>query len=728
MRSTVDFSRDWLFRRGDSSGAEAEGFADGSWQPLHLPHSWNATDTFVASRGYYRGPGWYRKAFELPSTVRDGRVFLDFKGAYAVAAVWVNGVPCGTYTDGFTGFRVDASAAARPGTNVVAVRVDNSHDPDILPGIETPDYNLYGGLYREAELVLTGPLHVGHHGLRVVTPEVDKGAARIVVDAEVRNCGPVARPFRAELLIEEDEGRVVAEATAEAAAEPDGASRIRLDPPLLMHPRLWSPETPELYRARLRLFEGDARRDELSVGFGIRTFEFHADDGFRLNGRSLKLRGVNRHQDYPGLGNALPERLQVRDAEILRTLGANFVRTSHYPQHPAFLDACDRLGILVYEEIASWQYVGGEAFADNAERMLRAMIARDANHPSIVLWGLLNEGRDRALFERLHRAAREADATRPTVYAENRPEEALALGTAGIPDVLGINYRLDGLDQLRREMPGIAILSSEHTNYDRAVPGDYEEEMRQMERIAADLRILEERPFVAGGALWSMHDYGTDYEPVWPVQHSGILDACRVPKEAYHYLRSRWSEEPVLHICGHWSWTGETGRSRPVFVVTNCESVELFINGRSQGIRQGERLVRYDVVYEPGTLLAVGHYNGRPYAARLDTAGPAAGVRLTARPRTVKADGRDMTEITVEISDARGTRLPHEDGEVVFSVAGPGRLRGVGGANRATVHAGIGRIILQALEDPGTITVIADYGDLSPSSLVLQAVHPDEGA
>jgi beta-galactosidase len=286
-------------------------------------------------------------------------------------------------------------------------------------------------------------------------------------------------------------------------------------------------------------------------------------------------------------------------------MGANFVRLSHYPQHPSFLDACDRLGILVYEEIASWQYIGGEMFARNAESMMREMIARDKNHPCIILWGLLNEGRSKSLFERLHRVAKECDPTRPTVYADNNPREGTQKRTVFVPDVLGINYELASLDEFRSALPGLKFVSSETTNYEHRRRGDVVQDIGQVERFRDETDIVESRDYMAGMALWSMHDYGTDYELSWPIQHSGVFDAYRLPKGGYWFLRCRWSDEPLVRIIGHWNGSGREGEAIPVLVCTNGESVELFLNGRSLGAKPGRFVSRWDVPYASGVLRAV---------------------------------------------------------------------------------------------------------------------------
>ncbi|MBN1868833.1 DUF4982 domain-containing protein [Candidatus Sumerlaeota bacterium] len=783
MRQELDFSTNWRFQIGEPEDARKEALDDSGWERVHLPHTWNAADTFTDAPGYYRGPGWYRKRLDLPEGWENKRVWIEFGAAFALAHVWLDGHPVGPkpdtpetvdlypvasaesaillstiprvappYMGGFTGFHVDATEWLRQGKNLLAVRVDNTHDPNILPGKESPDFNLYGGLYREVHLLALNPLHVARHGVTVVTPTVSERSATVRVEVVVENEGEEAADCACAVdIVDSVDGVDKKVLSLESMASIGGGREHRfvLESPEIPNPRLWSPASPHLYTARVRIESGGECVDEQLVPFGFRWFRFDRERGFFLNGRPLWLRGMNRHQDYPGLGNAVPERLQVRDAERIREMGGNFVRTSHYPQHPAFLDACDRLGILVYEEIATWQSIGkGDAFADNAERMLREMIARDKNHPSIILWGLMNEHRSKPLFERLHAAAHEADPTRLTVYAENRIDIGKEKGTVGIADVLGINYKLPHLNEFRADLPGVTFLSSEHTNFDAAVRGDLDNELAMVEKLAIDLGILEARPWMAGGALWCMHDYGTEYEPSRPIQHAGVLDAWRIPKEAHHLLRSRWLDEPVIHICGHWTWPGRERETIRVLVVHNCERVELFLNDSGTGVppvssarratvisehgqdahatMEHERDVHatsignpleFKVPYAPGVLRAVGYRGEKRIESRIETAGPPIALRLTAHPDALRADGRDVAEITAEIVDAEGRRVPTASAEVAFSVDGPATLHGLGGLASTPIVGGVGRIALRASDRAGDVRVEASNAELGSVSV-----------
>ncbi len=720
---SLQFSRDWHFRLGafeEPGGGEARGTFEErpGWERVALPHSFNAQNTFVPVRGYYRGSGWYRRHFTLSGEQASRKVFLEFAAAFSLADLWVNGRYVGQYMGGFTGFCADVTEFVEAGDNLVAVRVTNVHNPSVLPGKDIPDYDLYGGLYRQAALVIKNRMYVPQYGIRITTPRVSEKAAVVRVVVNVHNGYSDLRQGTVKLVLCDPAEKIVAVKTITAPLGPSEDKTIEATFEALPNPELWSPETPRMYSVYVRLSDGDIPSDQDSASFGIRWYQFTVNDGFFLNGRRLELRGMNRHQDYPGLGNALADHLQVRDVELLKEAGANFVRLSHYPQHPVLLDACDRLGVLVYEEIATWQFIGGEQFVRNAELMMREMIARDANHPSIILWGMMNEGRSRLMFERLKRVAHAADPTRLTVYAENKPDEGWKLGTVEVPDVLGINYNTERIDQVHALLPKCKLVCSEHSNA-IAQRGDLDAEMKQIDQVKANLDILESRRYMAGSVLWCMHDYGTDYWASWPEQHSGAIDSTRLPKELWFYLKSRWTQQPMVHLCGHWTWPGEEGKPRVVTVVTNCASVELFLGGRSQGVRRGENPMRWDVPYEASPLKAVGNSNGKEIIDKLRPAGSPAKLELTAEPALMEADSSGVSELTMSVCDAQGVRVPIS-GEAHFEVNGPGRVRGVGGWPKTKISAGVGRVALEKSGMPGEITVRVTFANLPPSEISVQ--------
>ena len=707
----IDFRSNWRFRLGDVKGADDPGLDDSKWDRATLPHSFNAGDTFVQKRGYYRGPAWYRKTFSTPR--RGRRVFIRFDAAWGKVQVFLNGVDLGLFKDGLTGFELELTRHLVGGDNLLAIRVDNSHDPSILPGKPIPDYNIYGGLCGEVWLVEKSTVFFPWRSLIITTPEVNADRAIVDVVSGVVGHG-AGREARAQATITDAGGKTIAE-TGEVLPGLTDSFSFHIEVP---SPSLWSPDEPNLYRIDMDLFIDGEVVDSQHERFGIREFRFDENQGFSLNGERLQLRGVNRHQDFPGLGNALTPGLNRLDARLIKEMGGNFVRTSHYPQSPHFLGACDELGILVYEEITSWQFIGGEDFLASADSQMAAMVRRDRNHPSVILWGMMNEGRSKKMFERLKQTSMENDPTRPTIYADNKLGDGVSQGTVFIPHVLGINYKLESIDAFHSAYPNIKLLVSEHTNADNTVRGDGEIERIQSERISADLDIIESRAFISGSVLWSMHDYGTDYEPVWPLQKSGVLDAYRNPKEAYHMIKSRWGREPFIHLASDWCRGHSPGDEVDVRVYSNCPEVELVLNGDSLGERTGENPARWTVVYSPGELMALGRDGtGRQVEDLMASPGEPEGIDLSPTPG-IAADGGDVVIVGARVIDAEGNTVPGYGDPITFELKGPGEIIGIGGSPSQIPLNGLANILVRP-NDGGKIKITAVGTGLRPADLVI---------
>jgi len=721
----MDLCRNWTLSLEDQQTMIFPDFRPDQPLSVNLPHTWNATDSFTPSRGYWRGVGWYRKTFLTQKEWRGRRVLLELAGFFCTAQVWLN-QKCIRYDeDGFTGQFYDLTQFLNPAgqENTLAIRIDSRHDPELLPGREVPDYLLYGGIYREVRLHLTSHTHIAEQGISFTTPEVSPEHALCRIATEITGLAPDTLPVHSvhkiHCILLDPDGNPAGEISTDFHTPGTIHQDIHL-----RNPRLWSVDEPQLYmlisELQAQTSQGWTLIDRMETPVGIRFFEFQVNGDFLLNGKKVLLRGVNRHQDIGGLGNAMPKRLQALDAELIKDLGGNFVRLSHYPQHPDFLDACDRLGILAYAEIASWQHIGGARFMSNAESMMRAMIRRDRNHASILLWGLLNEGRSKSLFERLHIVAHECDPTRPTVYAENEPEEGLRLGTVDIPDVLGLNYKLPHLDELRAMLPDKKLFSSEHTNADFCKRGNWELEDRYLTRLEADLEILAAHPFMAGGTLWCMHDYATDYAPTWPHHFSGVMDHVRLYKEPAYLLRAWWRTDLNVHIAGHWTFPGEEGREKTVRVLSNGDWVELCLNNTSLGAKSGGRMLEWNVPYQPGKLVARAWRGQETVEHILETGGPASALLLTADPDEILADAQDAALVTVCLVDAQGRRVP-ENRAVALAIDGPAALRTVGGLPVVLLSAGVGRFAVQSSGESGRVTIRAGTIGASESRVEIQA-------
>src|SRR5919198_3157821 len=383
--------------RAEVEGAEAVAFDDSRWATVNLPHTWNAADTQDDEPGYRRGVGWYRKRLSLPPGLEGKRLFLYFEGANQVAEVFVNGRSVGRHRGGYTAFAFDITDAVggAGGQNLIAVRVDNSHDKDIPP-LEA-DFDFYGGIYRNVWLVATEPVHISlldhaSPGVYVDTPAVSASSATVRVRGTLVNDGGGARSVRVVSTVFDPAGERVASMTSALAVGAGQEASFEQSSRAIPRPRLWAPDHPALYTVSVRVYVGARLVDGVESPLGFRWFSVDAERGFFLNGEPLKLRGVNRHQDRAGLGNAVPDPLHVRDMEIIKAMGANFVRLAHYPQAPSVIAAADRLGLILWEEIPIVNYITtSEAFTRNCEEMLTEMIRQHYNHPSVLMWGYMNE-------------------------------------------------------------------------------------------------------------------------------------------------------------------------------------------------------------------------------------------------------------------------------------------------------------------------------------------------
>ena len=677
-------------------------------------------DTFDSVRGYYRGFGWYRKHFTVNPEHKGRTLIIRFGAIANQAQIWVNGVAYGTFTGGYTPIEIDITDVVQwDQENLVAVRVNNIHNDEIPPGRWRMDFNNYGGMYREVELLSLSPVHLVENEFFVTTPIVDKKESKISVQIQVQN--ELKEPAKVDVKCQLYDNNKIIATFDNSIRVPMGLS-ISCDQleTSIKNVTLWTPENPKLYTLKVSLIKDGKAVDDLVTFIGFRSFGFDAQEGFSLNGKLYKLRGLNRHQCYPGLANALPPRLQIRDAEILKELGANFVRCSHYPQHPDFLDACDKLGIMVYEEIPSWQHVGGDEFIKHTNNTLEDMIRRDRNHPSIIMWGLMNEGRSVKMFNRLQKTAHRLDPTRPTSYAENNFDEGIRTGTVFIPDVLGLNYKLSKYDELHEMYPQLKLANTECTNPDNSIYGDYDSELKGVLKIKKDLDFLESRNYLGSICIWGMHDYGSAYKPVWPIQTSGMIDVYRRFKESAYYLQSRWAEKPVIHIAGHWTWPGEEGKVKDVYVWSNCDVVSLSLNGKKLEPDEKNNLL-WHIPYESGELLAVGKKGKIKVQSLVRTAASPAKILLSTPEKKLKADGYDAIAVEARIVDAMGTVVPVNLQKVTFSANGPARIIGIGGSQSAEAAKGYGTILVQSTGGEGKIVVTARSAGLKYDQVEIHA-------
>ncbi len=742
-------------KTGDYAGAVHPDFDDSTWRTIDLPHDWAVELPCVREADPYHGYrplgrqfpetsiGWYRRDLAISAEDEGARLHLVFDGVYRDSIVWLNGHNLGRHLSGYTGFRFDISDYADyAGRNVVVVRVDASQ-------FEGWFYE-GAGIYRHVWLEKTNSLHLSPDGVAVrceLRDCEDPLVAAVSVEAHIENAGDRDASYQVELRIDDGDGMEVArEQTLPKIVGPWQCTEI-MSGLSVPEPRLWSVEEPYLYKLTIALLSDGRVTDSRDVSFGIRSVLFDAAKGFLLNGQPLTLRGACCHQDAAGVGAAVPDSLWPYRIRKLKEMGCNAYRCAHNPPAPEFLDACNRLGMLVIDEN---RIMGSSMECLN---QLTAMIKRDRNHPCIILWSLGNEEHviqgsavGARIVTTMKRAVRQLDASRMVTTAMNGDwgsEFSL------INDVHGSNYIACGdIDEFHANNPEHPVIASEtaSTLCTRGVYGDFPERghansygtnVPSWGASAPDMwRYWKSRPYVAGVFLWTGFDYRGEPLPYnWPSVNSnfGVMDICGFPKDSYYYFKAWWTDKPVLHLFPHWNWSGREGESIAVRCYGNCEEVELFLNGRRLGRKSMERDSQSDwqVPYEPGILEAKGYSGGVAVLASVrETTGEVAEIRLRADRQELRADGCDVDVIDVSLVDGSGRLVPTADNEVAFQVTGGARNLGVGNgdpsfhdpekSDRCRSFNGHCQLLVQAGTIPGIVTVEAAAPGISPGRITLQ--------
>jgi beta-galactosidase len=708
-RHRESFNADWLFKRqshggsdlgswerNSALGAEIEpafrnahlpDYDDTCWQPVYLPHTWNAHDGSDDIPGYFRGIGGYRKHFRLEEGQRRKRVFLEFEGVFQTSEFWINGRKIGEHKGGYTSFELEITdhAVFGPDGNVLTVKVDNIYNPHIAPSVKT-DVTFYGGIYRDVWLRLCEPVYISSVFWR--TPRVSERSADLLIFAAVVNTTEHSASLKLTQEIYDPANQLVASVTDRVSISSRGNKELVQQCEPLKSPLLWSPDTPHLYRLRTILQEGGQLVDEVETVLGFRWFEFDANRGFFLNGKRLQLQGTTWHQSYPGMGNALPNSLHARDMKLIKEMGCNFFRTSHYPQDPARLEACDKLGILVLEEL----FIGEEIedtpeYIDVQSKTAEEMILRDRNHPCVIMWGFSGEVDDPQkasahVIGALLKKYRQLDPTRVMTMHDPRVEEIKAM-----LDVVGQYGSFKEDDEERARHPERKYMIEEYSaaGIGRGIYGmGPESEDLGCVKHEEFLAQVQRRPWMAGSVLWHQFDYdGEEYDPVIPhVVTFGMADSWRIPKDVFYFYQSQWSKKPMVHICGHWTWAQKEGKKRSVKVYSNAPEVELFLNGKSLGMKvEGEHtgLLHspriWEILYQPGTLTAKAFFAGKILSDERRTAGqPDRIVLLPDVEQILSGDRESLAYITAQVVDKDGTVVPNAFHSINFSSYGPGEL------------------------------------------------------
>lgn len=785
-RTETRFDQGWKFALGDASSHQAdfghgteyfnyltkaasihnEGpyalkFDDSAWQDVRLPHDWVTQlpydPTASHSHGYrtvgYKWPqnsvGWYRKEFTVDASLEGQYVELQFDGIFRDAEVWVNGFYMGREHSGYVTQVYDISDYLNyGGRNLVCVRADAS--------LEEGWFYEGAGIYRNTWLRTTDALHVATHGTFAYTdlcgPNYDRCTMTVETEVQNSSLGPKSVTVGQQLL--DAEGQVVAECKGDLTLLAKQTLPLK-QTMAVSHPQLWDTERPYLYTLRTQVRDAKGQvLDEYLTTTGIREVRFEAETGFWLNGRNVKLHGVNMHQDMAGVGSAIPDALQDYIVERLKSLGCNAYRASHNPMTPAMLDACDRAGLLVIDE--------NRLSGVNREHLdlLGRMIRRDRNHPCVILWsdgneewGLENTIQGTRVAASMREYTHRLDPTRPVTMANAGGTELIK----GL-EVVGYNYIVQNdVEGRHRQHPEWKIVGTEETTacgtrgiyYDDRKNGH----MASMNRTDSTYENIIERgwhfyhdtPWAAGIFYWTGFDYRGEPNPLgFPAVGSefGILDYCGFEKDEAWYLRSWWTDETVLHIFPHWNLKGHEGEEVSIWAYSNCDEVELTVNGRSLGRKPMPRdgHLTWTATYQPGTVKAVGYRNGRRVATRvLQTTGEATQLSLQPHRQQLQADGRDVSVVRIELQDRKGRFVPDACQQLTLKLDGPGRILGVGNGDptfKGKEHPaeleckaydvpsfnGLAMVIVQAADEAGSVTLTVEGEGVKPVTLTIPVV------
>jgi beta-galactosidase len=674
-------------------------FDDSAWRKLDLPHDWAIelpfeNDPNLKDHGFHpigraypaTSIGWYRRVFTLSAADLGRRIAIEFDGVYRDSIVIVNGHYLGRNFSGYAPFRYDITDQANYGApTVVVVRVDATlGDGWFYEG---------AGIYRHVWLTKTNPVHVPQWGTFVRSTVRPGGGASLLISTDVENETDIGKLCHLSSKIVDPAGKTVATHEAAPLVIPARSGRTFVQSIEVGAPALWSVDDPKLYRLETAL-ESDGPADQVTTHFGIRSVRFDADKGFFLNEKPVKLKGTCNHQDFAGVGAALPDRIQYYRIERLKEMGSNAYRTSHNPPTPELVDACDELGMLMMCETRLMDSTP-EALSQ-LERMVRC----HRNHPSIVIWSVGNEepeqGTERGarIEATMKRVVKAHDDSRPVTQAMNYGWGGN--GATRVLDVQGFNYNESRIDQFHKDYPTLPMVGTE-TASTVATRGIYFNDKEKGYVRAYDLehppwaalaefwwKFYDARPFLAGGFVWTGFDYRGEPTPYgWPCvnSHFGIMDMCGFPKDNFYYYQAWWTSRPVLHLFPHWNWEGKEGQEIEVWVHSNLDRVELFLNGESQGMQSvgANTHLMWKVKYKPGVIVAKG-YKGlqEVLSHKRETSGPAAKILLRADRRQLWADGVDVALVTVEIVDSQDRPVATAGNELTFQVNGGGRLLGLG--------------------------------------------------
>lgn len=738
QREVRNLDFDWYFHKGDVENGFADGVDFSGWRKLDVPHDFSIEGPYGKDwpgggrMGFLPGGiGWYKKVLDWDPSWEGKRLYLEFDGVFMNSTVWVNGVEAGSRPNGYLTFGYDITPYMKSGRNIVSVRVDNSKQP-------AARWYTGSGIYRPVNLIVTEPIFVPQSGTYVTTPQADEKAATVRAEVEIRNMSAETAGVTVVSAVKDAAGREVARRSQRAELKP--GENTLTEELVVAEPKLWSPDTPEVYYLCTTIEKEEREVDDYVTRFGIRTIGYNVAEGFLLNGEPTVLKGVCIHQDASPAGTAVGTDVLHRRLKILKEMGCNAIRTTHHPFSTEFYAMCDTMGFMVMDEPwdgwFQWKgsnkakYDYGYYFLDWWERDLRDFIRRDRNYPCVVMWSMGNEvwnwESHQYLQLKINETYHQLDPTRPTT-------QAWALGN--YLDIAGFNANGEGIGDLarfHRQQPEKVAVGTEipHTRQTRGVyrtktsyngfdtppaagksdvtsAGDpdvlfpipdltreevfpefdlryasgYDNHTRKIS-CRDEWKQVRDNKFFIGDFRWTGFDYlGESWGCPARTNNYGVIDLAGFPKDSYYLYRSFWSDEPMVHILPHWTWPGKEGVEIPVVAYTNGDEAELFLDGRSLGRRKMDPEVLqivWLVPYKAGTLKAVAYKEGRKVAeTSVATASKPAAVRLSPDRKTMTANRRDVVHVEAEIVDARGRMVPYADNRIEFEITGPYRLIGM---------------------------------------------------
>jgi len=778
----MNFNKDWKFYLGNAVGASDPDYNDSEWRNLNLPHDWSIEGEFKQDNpatpgggALPGGIGWYRKNFILSDQDKDKLVFVDFDGIYQNSEVWINGHYLGKRPYGYISFRYELTPYLiyGDGKNVLAVKVDNSKQPNSR-------WYSGSGIYRNVWLVMTNKVFIDHWGTVITTPRIDENSALVSVMTTVQNVLPQPQAIHLKTEIVNSDGIPVASFFSEEEV-PNNSLKEILHEIEVSNPILWSVENPYLYKVITSIESSGSVTDKYETDFGIRYFSFDNQKGFSLNGKPMKLYGVCNHHDLGCLGSAINTRALERQLEILKEMGCNSIRTSHNPPAPELLDLCDKMGFLVMDEAFDmWKkqktpYDYHLYWDEWHVRDLEDFIKRDRNHPSVFIWSIGNEiGEQRdtsgiRMAKELASIVKNLDKTRPITSGCDFPEPGNYIIKSGALDLIGYNYHQDHFGEFPEQFPGQKFIASETTSalatrgyydmpsdsirvwpirWDKPAPANPDHTCSAYDNCHVPWgsthedawKMIKKYDFLSGMYIWTGFDYLGEPTPYgWPSRSSyfGIVDLAGFPKDSYYLYKSEWTEESVLHIFPHWNWN--VGDTIDVWAYTSCDEAELFLNGRSLGVRHKEEDVFHlvwRVPWEPGELKAIGKDPGKDLLEKtIKTAGEPSKLVLSADRSVINPDGSDLSFITVKITDENGIVVPNANNHIQFKIEGTGTLVGVDNglqtshepfkADNRDAFNGLCLVVVQSLEKAGVITLTATSQGLESASLDINVIKPE---